>query len=275
MPRIELLYPIFAVSLLLPNTGIAAPLLYGGNGNSGTNDGALVLVDQTTGAGAIIGAPTINGLTGLAFNPDTGALYGTTNRGGNLLLSINPGDGSFISSLALSIAVGDLTFQPGSDILFAISNTGNIYTIDTSTGSSTLIGDTGTGRTGGLAFGPDGVLYLAGNDPNNVVTGASLFTINTSDGSATLVHSLDRFYDGLAFRQDGTFFAVAGLITGGDVIYNFDSTGAAETLVGSTGTGKLSDLDFSPVPEPSSWLLGGLGLAGLLIGRRRPLRARR
>ena len=61
---------------------------------------------------------------------------------------------------------------------------------------------------------------------------------------------------------------MTGQISGGDAIYKI-STSGTETLVGSTGTGKLSDLDFTPTPEPATLALAGGGLIGLLPAKRK------
>jgi hypothetical protein len=80
----------------------------------------------------------------------------------------------------------------------------SLYTIDTTTGATTLIGSTGlTGvNVGGLAVDPNtGVLYAGIN--------GSLYTINTTTGAATLVGNTGfSLTSGIAFEGSASISAV-------------------------------------------------------------------
>src|SRR5262249_41115426 len=142
------------------------------------------------GTGTLVGPPanppTVPpGITGLAFTSDY-QLWATTTipRGGSsssTLEELNVGTGVAISSTPLNILVGDLAVQPVTDTLYAITSGGVLYTVSR-TGVTTLIGDTGTGRTGGLAFAPNGTLYLTDFVPSPG-TGLGLFTLNPNTGA--------------------------------------------------------------------------------------------
>ena len=81
----------------------------------------------------------------LKFHFDSrGNLYATTARGGITLKRIDPNTGLLLSSIDMSVGIGDLSFQPGTDVLFGISQAGVLYTIDVTTGAETLVGDTTT-----------------------------------------------------------------------------------------------------------------------------------
>lgn len=95
------------VFLLTSNPAWADPVLYGGNGNgSPINRGGLVTINQTTGAGTLVGIPLAGGgLSGIAFSA-AGDLYGSTvGTGGSSLVRINPDTGALIAT------IGPITFN--------------------------------------------------------------------------------------------------------------------------------------------------------------------
>jgi hypothetical protein len=268
----------------------AASILYGGVGRgSPTNSGALVTVDQTTGAGIVIGNATgASGLTGLVFDPLLGIFFGTGNTdetfegGTSQLYRINAGSGSAIGSpinitaAGLLIVITDLALQPSTGFLYGnylntTNFTNTIYRIDKATGVATVVGN--TGRTGAtLAFSPGGVLYMttAEFDMNAVFLRGFLNTVDPSTGAILTTSSpfTTAHVGGLAVRpEDGVIFASGG--RPGD-IYTL-STSGTQTLVGITGVGGVGDLAFAPVPEPATLLTGALAAFMLFASRRRHL----
>ena len=240
--------------------------LYGGIGRgSPLNPGALIIVNQNTGAGALVGhSDSVPGLTGLVFDI-SGTLYGTTISGQlgtgrfSTLVRLDPGTGAQIGSALtitaddLPIQINDLALQPGTNTLYGTrlieedSPTNSIYTISPATGVATLIGNTGViGVT--LAFGPDGTLYQSSAvfDVNGFVQGY----LNTLDPDTGVVLTTSAPYTqehvgGLAVRPtDGVIFA-----SGGDkgTIYTLSPTGT-QTFVGFTNVGGTGDLAFTPLP---------------------------
>jgi hypothetical protein len=220
--------------------------LYGVNGNS-SGQGALILIDQTNGTGTFIGTPVQGvGLSGMAFHSD-GRLFATTVTGGNpsTLIQVNPDTGALIAAIGVitangtPISIGDLSFQPGTGVLYGItSNTfsagGFLYTINLTTAAATFIGDTGIGAGGGLGFAPDGTLYQ--------LAGGSVNVISPVDAHVISSVATGQFFDGLGVRSDGVLFATAG--GGSDIIYVVNPTSGQITFVGNTGQGGVSDLDF-------------------------------
>ena len=239
--------------------------LYGGIGRgSPLNPGALIAINQDTGAGALVGHPdSVPGLTGLVFDI-SGILYGTTISGAlgtgrfSNLVRIDPGTGAQIGPAVpitandLPIPITDLALQPGTNTLYGTrlsedDFTNSIYTINPTTGVATLIGNTGViGAT--LAFGPDGTLYQTSAvfDADGFVAGY----LNTLDpDTAGVLTTSDPFTQehvgGLAVRPtDGVIFA-----SGGDEgsIWTLSPTGT-QALVGLTGVGGVGDLAFTPLP---------------------------
>ena len=121
-----------------------------------TESGCTVTINQTNGSGTVVGTPVANvGLPGVAFHPD-GRLFASTVTSGNpsTLIQINPNTGGLIATIGTindngtPLSIGDLSFQPGTGVLYGItSNTfsagGLLYTINLTTAAATLVGDTG------------------------------------------------------------------------------------------------------------------------------------
>jgi hypothetical protein len=107
-------------------------------------------------------------VTGLAFNPITGVLYGSTGGlSGHNLLTINPANGlvNVVGSFNVgSATMTDLSFDSSGN-LYGISSSGgaNLYSINIFTAQATLIGSSGVGFTegGGLVISSGGTFYGA------------------------------------------------------------------------------------------------------------------
>lgn len=283
---------VLASTLLLLGATIAMSdtVMYGGNGGqpSSTNDGALVIINQATGAIMVVGNPTgVSRISGLAFD-STGALWGATQASGGFppppgptsvsdLINLNPANGQLLSSvpikdtLGTGISIADLAVQPGTDMLFGIrgpidqlNGQGNLYTIDKKTGVATLVGNTGD-FFGSIAFAPNGTLYMsaADLDPMGNIVNQSLKTLNPSNANILSTFPTNDFFGALGIRPtDGMIFGGTG---SGHTIFTINPTTGAETLVGDTGLNFVGDIDFTPIPIPlpSTMLLFGSGLLGL------------
>jgi hypothetical protein len=299
MKRLLIGSSIVAALLMAPLEGAAEPVLLGGIGfGSPMNRGALVAVDALTGAGAVVG-PGVGpgaGVTGLAFDT-SGALYGTTVSNttfdpagvGPRLVRLDPLTGTPLFSSPITfdgapLEINDLATDPATGLLYGVSLStvdfvSSLYTIDKTTGAAALRGSTGVIGVS-IAFSPTGALYMASATFSmpGTQTGSFLSTVNPANGalvttvpvaplpSGNLVH-----IGGLAVHPiTGTIYASgreATVAQRGDV-YTLTPTGSA-TLVGSTRVGELGDLAFTPIPEPATVALFGLGLAAAGAFRRR------
>lgn len=145
--------------------------------------GELYIINQATGAvvqdvGPLNDSLNVNyPITGLAFSPVTGVLYGSTGNSGAVdarLVTINPATaqvtviGQFnagpVSSDGSPSTMADIAFDAAGN-LYGVGSIGGpqIYQINTVTGKATVVGSTGLTSTsgGGLAISPGGVFYGA------------------------------------------------------------------------------------------------------------------
>ena len=266
-----------ALSCLTTTPLIAAEILYGGlgghNNGDSTNDGALAIVNQATGAVTIVGhpsaTPAITRLPGLAFEP-AGNLYAATltpaggfpppspNSRSSNLIALNSSNGALFSSTPIikgaggpALSIADLAVQPGTNTMFGITNPdgaaggpGELYSINPGTGVATLIGNTGY-FFNSIAFAPDGTLYasVANLDfATGMTINKALAVINAASGATVTSVPTADFFGALAIRSDGKIFGGTG---DQHKLYTINPTTGAETLIGDTGTTFVGDLAFS------------------------------
>lgn len=258
--------------------GPAGPIGYTAWDVSG-ND-RLLRIDLATGVGTTIGTNIgFSDVDGLAFDA-AGQLWGVDDST-NALLRINTstGAGSVVGS-GFGSGYTDEGLAFGGGVLYMSSNVtassgGNLYTVNTSTGTPTLVGSFG----GGLRVRSLGYFGSTLYGWSNVDT---LLRINTATGAATSIGPFG--FGSPTIGQDGMDADPAtGLLWSIAEIenrtYSLDPlTGHATVRAaslscngGSCSAGGFNSLAIA-VPEPGSWALFGIGLlaiAGAARGRRR------
>ena len=135
---------------------------------------------------------------------------------------------------------------------------------------------TGTGIEGrGMAFDNNhGILYSTGPGDET----QSLYTVDTTTGTATLIGStgINSYFVGLEYNEaNDTLYMLAdpdNSDSGFSNLYSLNTTMGDATLIGSTGVNLLeglASLPAAPVPEPTTIILRGSGLIGLLGFRKK------
>ncbi len=178
-PECRRLRPFLAAVLaLLAAAPAQAATLYGATAAGAP--GELYILDPNTGAAIVDVGPLNDSLgendpiTGLAFHPFTGVLYGATannpEESASLLVTIDPATALVTVIGAFNpgnpgtrdATMGDLAFDAAGN-LYGVGTVGGpqLYAINTATGQATVIGNTGlTSATGaGLAISAAGVFY--------------------------------------------------------------------------------------------------------------------
>jgi hypothetical protein len=238
-------------------------ILYGATTEPGA--GALYILDPNNGSViSNIGLTDDSGgnnysITGLAFHPFTGVLYGAvgnnsdTNPG--FLVTIDPATALVtpIGDFQLSRSVGDLAFD-ASGTLYGLDNlNADLYRIDLNTGLATLVGPSDViGVPAGLGLAVSASQTFYGTPTTNTfgtynqITG--LYTniadpVPKPEGTSTAINSLDFNFDGTLFGVNiaqGTF-RTTSLIT-------IDLVTGAITNIGSTDLLRLDAIAFRIIP---------------------------
>jgi len=184
--------------------------------------GELYIIDPATGAtlkdvGPLNDSSSANyGVTGLAFHPTTGVLYGSSASSDIAtrarLLTIDPATAQVTvigSYNAADATMADIAFDSTGVLYGAASKNGpNLFSIDTTTGQATQIGNTFLTSTsgGGIAVDSTGVIYGA-------PTASRFGTYNLSDGTFINNGTLDKpagggAYAALAFDEHGVLYGL-------------------------------------------------------------------
>ncbi len=247
-----------ALSLIaLPLRSDAADL-YVASGQAAA--GELYIINPATGA-TITDVGPLNdsaghnyGMTGLAFDPVSGVLYGSSANGNpdqstrDQLVTINPATALVTPIGVYSTPAGsmtDLSFDPNTHILYGIPsvNGANLYTINPSNAQATLVG-TGAGflmtNGGGLAVSSSSIIYGTPLPANfgtyDATTGAF-----TNIAAPTLPNG--RGYGGLAFNGSTLYGIEAGTASH---LVTIDTTTGAVTDLGATAAQFLDAIAFKP-----------------------------
>ena len=270
---------ILAILLLGLCMGIAcrlsASILYGADG-AGGNLSNLYILNPTNGSIISTVGPIGFSITGLAIDPTTGVLYGSTSRNGaaglfNLItIDQTTGAGTLVGSFGVpNQTMADLTFTSNGTLYgWAESSQDDLYTINKTTGAATSVGNSGLGTFGsGLAANSADVIYYAGS-------GASgpLRVVDQTTGLTTIVATLSGapFLGGpinaLAFDGTMLFGVNSGFRASTTDLVTINTITGVVTDLGPT-VNNLDAIVFTP--EPATWVAGVLVFATLAFSQRR------
>jgi hypothetical protein len=277
-----------AVAVLAAVVGRAnAQTLYGATSAGGP--GQLYTIDTATGAIVQNIGPLNDSLaqnwpiTGLAFHPLTGVLYGSS---GNAiagrearLVTINPANGlvtvigSFdagpVNTSGTPATMADIAFDSAGN-LYGVGSIGGpqIYSINILTGKATVIGSTGLTSTtgGGIAISSAGIFY-------GTPTASRFGTYNSTTGAYTDIANPTKPVGGAYGALDFNGGVLYGLNVGSGTpppthLVTINPANGAVTDLGASVT-SLDAIAFSIVPEPGTLtlLMGGL-VAVFLVSTR-------
>ena len=265
-----------------------------------TTSDALVTFDTTT-PGTISSPLPITGLVGgdtllgIDFRPATGQLYGLGS--GSRLYLINTGTGVATQvgtngAFTLSGSAFGFDFNPVPDRIRVVSNTEQDIRLNPLTGGLAATDGAITYAVGDVNFGANP--NLVGSAYTNNFPGAlttTLYNIDSSLGVLTIQNppnsgtntTVGLLGVGFALSENlgfdisglsGSAFASFASPTGtNSFLYSINLASGAATPVGAIGGAVLRDFSITPVPEPGTWAMLGLGLA-MVLGKLRLMKSR-
>lgn len=262
---------------VLPSPGPGDEILFAKAQLGSSSNQYLVRVDHLTTPGLceVIGPIGFGNINGMDFDPD-GQFFAIGNAPGvpgKVLIEIDPatGAGTRIGG-PLSGGVDASFAINSSGDLFGAGSSDNLYSINRTTGMSTLIGFFGVDTSHqGMDFDPDDTLFLLTNNAGLTSDRRpAVLTINTTTGRATIVAEFTAdfgagpeslfgrtgSYD-MSFSQDGILYASL-MLDGMPQLLIVDPATGVGTPVGQLqfvpGTDPRFDIKTSSLAfGPSSW----------------------
>jgi hypothetical protein len=212
----------------------------------------LYEVDPFSGTMTSIG-PIGFAVTGLAFDPTSGILYGATSNNSSphprSLITIDPasGAGTYVGTLDGSQPFPDIDFDSTGQLYGSYGGSGHpIYRITKTTATKTLVGATGLNNGIGIDRSTD-TAYV-------VQSGSELHTVSLTTGADTFLFvlspSLGAGDTALAVAPDGTLWA--STIFGGGDLYFLDTSDGSVTNVGALTETTTDSLAWGPGTMPVS-----------------------
>jgi hypothetical protein len=222
-------------------------------------------------------------ITGLAFHPTTGVLYGSTGNAGAvdaLLVTVNPATAAVTvvgpfnagptNSSGVPTTMADIGFDAAGN-LYGVASIGgpNLYSINTATAQATLVGPNGVSTSttgGGVAISPAGTFY-------GTPTASRFGTYNSGTGAYTNIANPAKPAGGGGYGAldfDGNVLYGLNVGPGSPpptALVTIDPATGTVSLVGNS----LNSLDAIAfyVPEPATLSLCTVGLLALCGLRRK------
>jgi hypothetical protein len=268
----------------------AGPIVYTVSINFNNFTGQFGTMDLTTGAFNKIGSVISDPLGGLM--PGSNGKLLSLSISGNLD-SVDPATGavSVIGATGLGNLAGVTAELNGT--VYATDLYNNFYSVNTTNGVASLIGPTGLPICPSLIspvevsaetlFMANGKLYATFDGINlmnsTVVDPPELYQINPVTGVATMVGATALGLEA-AVQINGTVYGLDFNPTGPNAVLSLDLANGNTTFLNNYvsspvagGVNAFAVTGVSPTPEPASFTLVGIGIAAVLVSRRRKRRS--
>jgi Zn-dependent metalloprotease len=220
-----------------------------------TENGKILTLDLTSGAGTGLGESNFDELSSLTISPNSNIIYGiSSNDSSTIIVRVNATGGDAWSLYTLNL--GDLTgiAFDSSGTLYASQLIGNIYSIDLINRDYSFV-TTVNGLTSVLSMTINQITNEVWVVPN-VVIGAKdkVYTLDLTTGDATLVGQtgFNKLTNDMAFDENGNLYGVIGGSSEEGQLIMIDTNDGSGSLVGNIGFQNVVGLAYSINGDPSS-----------------------
>jgi len=236
---------VAAVGLLVSaSAAIASPLAY-----AAFFKGDFGIIDLSSGAVSVCGNSGTS-LNGLATDPSgSGTIFALASVGSTYeLVTVNTPSGT-LSNIGSTGLTGSLEgFGSTTTGVYAFFATGNVYQIDTTSASATLVGK--------LGFKPSKSNFQASNANDNlyIASGKTLYQVNTTNGTGTMIGPESAVIGALTY-VNATMYG--GTDRGSNKLYTVNLTNGADIFVSKVKGEKQQFFGLASIPAGGAQTCGG------------------
>ena len=200
------------------HTLYAASVRTGGSGTDVPIAGNLYTVNLANGQATLIGAIRLAGaksigVTGMAFHPGTGVLYGITSElspnSPHSLVTIDPATGAATLVGDLGTVGSDVAFDAKGTLYLWMQSTSQLGTVDVSSATVSPIGKPGpAGPPAGIAIDPNGMVYVTAKGASGTLDNVDLATGALQMGPPLTGAPFSTQINSMSFSPSGLLLAV-------------------------------------------------------------------
>ncbi len=210
------------------------------------NGGDIITIDKTSGAGTTVGPSLFDGIKDLTIHPHSGVMYGlVANTSGTDIVRVSATGDAYLLVSAATTPLAGIAFDTTAT-LYAITSSGDLYTVDLSNGIATFI-VTGQGSYSGITFNPvTNELWASSRSfvpPNK----DAIFKVNLTTGDTTIIgHTgLGELTNDIVFDDNQNLYGVIGAASVVNDFIGIDISNGVGTILGATGFKNILGLAFA------------------------------
>ena len=219
----------------------------GGVNTDAPISGNLYLVNLASGASQLVGAIRLPGsraigVTGLAFHPKNGILYGITSEQSpnepHSLVTIDPNTGAASLIGDLGYIASDSTFDSKGTLYVWLQTTSQLGTVDLSTGAVSRIGrPRAAGSPSGIAIDPQDMIYVTAKGASGTLDNVDTTTGDLQQGPPLTGAPFSTQISAMSFSPSGLLLAINS---------NGGSPSASRLVTINTATGAVATIGTLP-----------------------------
>lgn len=201
------------------------------------NNGEILTIEGTTGAGTLIGPSLFEEVKSLSIHPNTGTVYGLVSRSNDAeIVRVNAIDGDSYNLFDLDLPLMASIAFDGAGTLYGILRTGELYTINLDDGTYSSVVEA-EGSYSGIAFHPStnelwaSAFAVIGSNID------AIFKVDIITGDTTIIgHTgFGKITNDIVFDENSNLYGVVGTLNEINDFINIDVANGTGSIIGSVG----------------------------------------